>query len=332
MENLSKNNSHKKKVKIGFRYLNKDEIYNKCNCYYIINKKTLMYEPLDGFIILIIGKDLQKNSRLFEFSNKKIILGKKIGSIDKINIEKKDKNNIKKLKINKNYFNFTKIKLEEEETEYNIKTLIKEIKKEQKFIPKNYNISNNNCYNFIQFILSKLKIKNNLVYTKSYEYSIGIRPLNIFPTINGRKNLLNLNAYHTCIIIGENIYKNAYLFEFNNFGFRKINNVSLEKNNKNIDYICENFNEFFFDFNSFLSNIHGYTLISPQILEEKTKESKLWEKEKYNFIHHNCQHYINFCLEIIGSIHRLNKLFYNNEKKDNNLNDDNLLQKKRKKS
>jgi hypothetical protein len=313
MEDLDKNKRTLLKYKIGFRYLQKKELYNKSNREYKQNKKSLMFNPNDGFIILVIGKNLKKNARLFLFSNKKILLGKKIGSIDKINIDKKPINKSKILQIKKKYFSFNKIEIEGE-IQYNIKQLINEIKKENKFNPKDYNLPDNNCYNFIQFCLNTLKINKQLTWTKSYEYAVGIRPLNVVPKENIRRSLLNINGYHSCIFIGENINKNAILFEFDqNCGFRKINNVSLEKNQRKLFDNCANFNENFFDFECKYGNIHGYTLISPEILEYETKNSELWDKQNYNFINHNCQHYTDFCLEVLGSNHFLDYIFYKEE-------------------
>ena len=312
MEDLDKNKKNLLKYKIGFRYLQKNELYNKNNREYLQNKKSLMYNPNDGFIILVIGKNLQKNARLFLFSNKKLILGKKIGSIDKININKKPINKSKILQIKKKYFSFNKLNIEGE-IDYKIEQLITEIKNENKFNPNNYNIPDNNCYDFIQFCLNKMNINKELKYTKSYEYAVGIRPLNVVPKENIRISLLNINGYHTCLFIGENIYQNAILFEYEQNGFRKLNNVSLEKNQRSLYENCENFNENFFDFKCKFGNIHGYTLISPDFLEYQTKTSQLWEKQHYNFINHNCQHYTDFCLEILGSCHRLDFPFYKEE-------------------
>ena len=313
MEDLDKKKNTLLKYKIGFRYLQKNELYHQSCREYNQNKKSLMFNPNDGFIILVIGKNLQKNARLFLFSNKKLILGKKIGSIDNIDINKKPINKSKTIQIKKKYFSFNKLEIEGE-IEYNINQLIDDIKKENKFNPNNYNIPDNNCYDFIQFCLNKMKINKQLNWTKSYEYAVGVRPLNVVPKENIRTSLLSINGYHTCIFIGENIKKNAILFEFDqSYGFRKIYNVSLEKNQRTLYENCSNFNENLFDFECKYGNIHGYTLISPEILEYKTKNSELWEKQNYNFINHNCQHYTEFCLEILGSYHFLDYLFYKEE-------------------
>ena len=55
-----------------------------------------------------------------------------------------------------------------------------------------------------------------------------------------------------------------------------------------------------FDWDEVGEALNGTTKVSPDQLEKKIKDSKLWNNGKYDIITHNCHDFVKFCLLAVG--------------------------------
>jgi hypothetical protein len=92
---------------------------------------------------------------------------------------------------------------------------------------------------------------------------------------------------HACFLINKDI------FEYDPKGFRRRKDVGRDPN---------------FDWDHLGDKVNGTTYVSPDELEEKLN-SKGWGPGTYNVLSHNCHHFVQECLSIVGA-----EFFYNGYK------------------
>ena len=84
---------------------------------------------------------------------------------------------------------------------------------------------------------------------------------------------------HACFLL------NRDLFEYGQNGYERHRDVGRDP-----DY----------DWNSIGDALNGTTYVSPDKLETAIENSGDWEGRKYNFLFHNCQDFVRFCLLKVG--------------------------------
>ena len=108
------------------------------------------------------------------------------------------------------------------------------------------------------------------------------------------RTFMYIDAYHYCLLLENNI------IEYSNSGLNKRLNVGKIE--------------------EFIWNFDGKTNISFKDLEEIIEKDKEdWTDKKYNKTEHNCQHFVNYCLEKIGVEEKvITKYTYKEQRKKHN--------------
>ena len=151
-----------------------------------------------------------------------------------------------------------------------------------------------------------------------YKFRVGVRPL------AGKQKLSEYNITHAAFLIGTDLFeygtdKNAMLasslkytgtavsiaagktipgkvvstilsepmvdWTFHEEGYLRRKGVGRDKD---------------FDWNEVGEALNGTTYVTPDELEKKIKDSKLWNNGKYDIFSHNCHDFVKFCLLAVG--------------------------------
>lgn len=87
-------------------------------------------------------------------------------------------------------------------------------------------------------------------------------------------------AKHVCFLL------NRDLFEYGPNGWSRRKEIGRDPN---------------YDWDSLGGKLNGTTYTSPNELEKYIKQSNEWEGDEYNFMNHNCQDFVKFCLNCCGA-------------------------------
>ena len=131
-----------------------------------------------------------------------------------------------------------------------------------------------------------------------YEFRIGSRALlgrNSGTSIPGQRHALNiLGINHQCLLLDNDI------FEYGDKGYARHRDVGQDPNYdwKSVPVDRLGMNTLFYV---------GRTNISPDDLEKMIIENGSWTGEKYNYIFHNCQSFVQWCRD---KIYKFNTIYF----------------------
>lgn len=151
-----------------------------------------------------------------------------------------------------------------------------------------------------------------------YKFRVGVRPL------AGQKKLEDYDITHAAFLIGTDLFeygtdKKAMIASSLNYTGKAVNlsagwtipgaAVSTLLNETTIDWIFHEEGYIRrkgvgrdpqFDWNEVGEALNGTTKVTPDQLEKKIKDSKLWNNGKYDIFGHNCHDFVKFCLLAVG--------------------------------
>ena len=116
--------------------------------------------------------------------------------------------------------------------------------------------------------------------SKTYKFRVGVRDL-----VSSNKNVPILGLFganHACLLLNEDIFEYGVLETKEYVRHKKVGKIKL------------------FDWDHLGETLNGISRISPDKLEEEIKKDGNWGPGHYNFVFHNCHHFVIFCLKAIG--------------------------------
>ena len=123
-----------------------------------------------------------------------------------------------------------------------------------------------------------------------YEYTIGTRPLlgyNSATSIPGERHVLNVvGINHHCLLLDNDI------FEYGERGYARHRNKGKDPN-----YTWGRIPIRYMQMK--IPICVDMTDVSPDELDEIIEKSGEWTSDKYNFLIHNCQNFVNWCIDKI---------------------------------
>lgn len=152
-----------------------------------------------------------------------------------------------------------------------------------------------------------------------YKFRVGVRPL------AGIKKLADYDITHAAFLIGTDLFeygtdKKAMIASSLKYTGNAVVELSMGRNapgkaianiltNSSIDWVFKKEGYIRrvgvgrdpqFDWEEVGEALNGTTKVTPDQLEKKIKESKLWNNGKYDIMTHNCHDFVKFCLLAVG--------------------------------